>query len=232
MLTTDEIRARYARIAGTYDDLVKLFPAFGFRLGHYRREAVAALQLSPGATVVELGCGTGLNFPYLQRAVGAAGQIIGVDLTPEMLAQARRRVERHGWSNVQLVHSDVGRYAFPTGVRGVLSTFAITLSADYDGAIRAAARALDGGRLAILDLKLPEAWPHWLVALAARLNRPFGVTLDLAERHPWEVMERELRPVDFREHYFGALYLAVGEARGGDGVTGRALPSASPAPGR
>jgi len=42
-------------------------------------------------------CGTGLNFPLLQAAVGPAGRIIGVDLTDAMLDGARRRVERNGW---------------------------------------------------------------------------------------------------------------------------------------
>ncbi|MCG6970554.1 MAG: methyltransferase domain-containing protein [Gammaproteobacteria bacterium] len=50
------------------------------------------MQLAPGGTVVDLGCGTGLNFPLLQQAVGPVGRVISVDLSAEMLARAGKRV--------------------------------------------------------------------------------------------------------------------------------------------
>jgi demethylmenaquinone methyltransferase/2-methoxy-6-polyprenyl-1,4-benzoquinol methylase len=45
------------------------------------------------------------------------------------------------------------------------------------------------------------------------LTRPFGVTLDIADRHPWESLARHLRLGSFEEFYFGFAYLAVGERR-------------------
>ncbi len=211
MLTVHQVRETYRRIARHYDRAVLLFPVFGARLGRYRRDAVAVLAPAPGATVVELGCGTGLNLDLLLRAVGERGRVIGVDLSDAMLAQARARVERHGWRNVELACADVADYRFPSRVDGILTTFAITLSPAYDDAIRRGAEALaPGGRLAVLDLRRP-AWPEPLVRLAARLNRPFAVTVDLGERHPWESVRRYLREVCYREYYFGAIYLCVGE---------------------
>ena len=68
-----------------------------------------------------------------------------------------------------------------------------------------------GLRLAIFDLKKPEGWPAWLVKIAAWLNRPFGVSLELAERHPWESVARYLQPIHCSAFYFRALYLSVGE---------------------
>ena len=52
-----------------------------------------ALGLRPGDTVVDIACGTGLNFPLLEEAIGPDGRIVGVDLTDAMLAQAQRRIE-------------------------------------------------------------------------------------------------------------------------------------------
>ena len=49
---------------------------------------VQALNLKKGDTVVEIGCGTGLNFKYVRKKVGLKGKIIGVYLTPEMLSVA------------------------------------------------------------------------------------------------------------------------------------------------
>lgn len=67
-----------------------------------RRIAVDHLQLRPGACVLDLGCGTGMSLPLLREAVGPGGRVVGVDQSPEMLALARRRVQRAGWGNVAL----------------------------------------------------------------------------------------------------------------------------------
>ena len=110
--------------------------------------------------MVDLGCGTGANFPWLERAVTASGRIVGVDLTDAMLREARGRVESAGWVNVELVESDVANYELPGNIGGVLSTYAMTMVDDYDGVIRRAAEALrTGGRLAILEMKRPEGLP-------------------------------------------------------------------------
>ncbi|MFQ6673657.1 MAG: class I SAM-dependent methyltransferase, partial [Fidelibacterota bacterium] len=178
-----------------------------------RKKAVDSLNLSEGDTVVEIACGTGLNFPRLQQFVGPGGKIIGVDLTDNMLAQAGRRVERNGWSNVELVQSDAGSYTFPHGIGGVISTFALTLIPDYDQVIRKGAEALvPGKRLVILDLKLASGAPLWLVKIGVFFSSPFGVTLEMAERHPWESVDGYLKDTSVEEMYFGFVYMAKGEA--------------------
>src|SRR5919197_740369 len=98
-LTKQEIRDLYIKRAKRYDLGLKLYGLFGFRLDWYRKLAVESLALRAGDTVIDLACGTGLNFPYLQQAVGENGRIIGVDLTDAMLDQARQRVRDHGWRN-------------------------------------------------------------------------------------------------------------------------------------
>jgi demethylmenaquinone methyltransferase/2-methoxy-6-polyprenyl-1,4-benzoquinol methylase len=209
-----EIVEVYRRRAPRYDFTANLYYLIGFRLGAYRCAAVARLALRPGDTVVEIGCGTGLNFSLLQRAVGPCGTIIGVDLTDGMLDQARRRVEREGWRNVQLVASDAARFQFPSRVDGVLSTFALTLVPEYESVVERGAQALaPGRRWVVADLKVPE-WPG--ARLCARVlvpfYRPFAVTLDLAERHPWESIARHLKNATVSPRFFGFAYIATGEA--------------------
>jgi len=88
----------------------------------YRSLAIKKLSLQRGDCVIELGCGTGLNFPFLMEQIRPEGRLIGVDLTPGMLAIARVRVERSGWKNVELIQSDIAAYDFPEGANGVLAT--------------------------------------------------------------------------------------------------------------
>lgn len=210
-LTLKQVIDTYRRRAARYDFTANLYYLVGFREQAYRKRAVDSLALRPGDTVVEIGCGTGLNFALLERAVGPSGRIIGVDLTDAMLAKAEERVRREGWANVQLVRSDAASYVFPSHVNGVLSTFALTLVPEFDDVIRRGTAALaPGRRFVILDFKMPDRAPMWLVRIAVWIMRPFGVTLDLADRHPWKFLERYAKGYSMQELYWGFSYLAVG----------------------
>lgn len=212
-LTPQQQAQVYRKRARRYDVTANLYYLLGFREQAYRRMAVDALDLHEGDQVVEIGCGTGLNFALIEQAIGPDGKLIGVDLTPEMLAQARRRVQRQGWRNVELVESRAGEYTFPKGTHGVLSTFALTLEPEYEEVIRRGAEALlPGGRWVVLDFKVPERWPGSLVWLWLQVTRPFGVTLDLKDRHPWESIARHLTQYHCRTFYGGLAYIASGTA--------------------
>jgi demethylmenaquinone methyltransferase/2-methoxy-6-polyprenyl-1,4-benzoquinol methylase len=95
-LDKGEIVDLYRRRSKRYDITGKPYRPLGFRDGAYRRQAVAKPELEEGDTVVELGCGTGMNFPLLWEAVGPRGKIVGVDMTFMMLDVARARVDAPG----------------------------------------------------------------------------------------------------------------------------------------
>lgn len=178
-----DVEALYRRRAASYNAMTELYRLLGFDLPRYRRLAADALSLRKGSTVVEIGCGTGANFVNLRKRVGESGRVIGIDLTDAMLAQAADRIRREGWRNVELVRSDAARYEFPSGVDGIVSTLALSLSPAYDQVIERGTRALArGGRWVIFDLKLPDRWPSWLVEAALVVARPYGVELELVDR--------------------------------------------------
>jgi ubiquinone/menaquinone biosynthesis C-methylase UbiE len=211
-LNKEGIKTLYHKRAKRYDLSANLYYLAGFREHTYRKKAVKALDLKPGDTVVEIGCGTGLNFSLLQKAIGPEGRIIGVDLTEEMLDRAKKRIERKGWANVELVRCDAESFQFPENLGGVFSTFAITLIPEFDRIIKNGAESLKTGKkLVVLDFKLPDNAPKLLIKLAVFLTRPFGVSLELAERHPWESVSRYLSYFTLRQLYFGFVYIAAGK---------------------
>jgi len=211
-LNKNQLIDLYRRRARHYNFTAQLYYLIGLREWAYRKKVIQALSLKRGDTVVEMGCGTGLNFGLLQEAVGNEGKIIGVDMTDSMLDGARETVRGNHWSNVDLVLSDATTYQFPRGVNGVLSTFAITLVPEYESVIRAAAEALvPQARLVILDFKMPSNWLRRLAPLLVLIVRPFAVTPDLASRHPWEAMEKYFAKVSMKEGFGGMVYIAVGE---------------------
>lgn len=210
-----EIVSLYRKRAKHYDFTANLYYLIGFREWAYRKMAVEALSLEPGDTVVEVGCGTGLNFSLLESAVGPEGKIVGVDLTDEMLAQAAHRVQERGWENVALVQSDAAAYEFPSSVSGIISTYALSLIPEHEQVIRNGAGALaPGSRWVVSDLKIPSNRLARLTPFLVPLVRPFGATRGVLERHLLEAMRRHLDRVSVRELYFGISYIASGEAKG------------------
>lgn len=124
------IRECYGRWARLYDWFARATAS----VGGIRRECVASLELDPGDTVVEFGCGPGINLPVLRDAVGPTGRVVGVDITGRMLRRARGLIERRGWENVSLLQGDA---ATPPvgGADGVLATFVTSLFPDAYGVV-------------------------------------------------------------------------------------------------
>jgi len=157
---------RYDRIARVYSTLEPLYLVFP----PARRRAVAALGLKPGEAVLEIGAGTGRNFPYLVEAVGPGGTVIGVDASPGMLAEARKLIERHGWSNVQLLQQDAAQLEIDRDVDGVL--FSLSYSAmpkPRPALARAWERLRPSSRVVVMDMGLTQGGPYRLLAPIARL---------------------------------------------------------------
>jgi ubiquinone/menaquinone biosynthesis C-methylase UbiE len=205
----------YRKKAKHYDIVSRLYPVPGYPQLSQRRKAVGALGLRPGDTVVDMACGTGLNFSLIQQAIGPGGRLIGVDLTDAMLAVAQERIESNGWSNVRLVQSDAAEFAYPTEVDGILSTYAMSHVPEAANAIAQGAAALSsGGRWVVLDLKLPDNLPRWLAQLGVAFGRPLGSIDEWVGRRPWEglraAMNDELADPSWSELFFGTAFLAAG----------------------
>ncbi len=207
-----------ARLIALYQKQAKDYDQSGIQgLDALRRAAVKRLDLKRGDLVVDIGCGTGLNFPWLQEAIGPEGRIIGVDLTDAMLEQARRRVAKAGWKNVELVQADAASYAFPAQVNGMLATFALTFIPQAQLVIQNGCRALaPSGRWVVLDMAWPAAWPVWFHPLLFFLHLSrYGITGEVVRRRPWQTvwstMQQSLAEVERQPFWMGFFYLAWGK---------------------
>jgi ubiquinone/menaquinone biosynthesis C-methylase UbiE len=213
--THERLIATYRKKAKHYNLTSRLYPVPGYPQEAQRRRAVRALGLRPGSTVVDIACGTGQNFPLIERVIGGKGRIVGVDLTDAMLAQAQRRINTNGWSNVSLVQADAAEFDFPTDVDAIVSTYALSHVPECGAVIANGAEALSrGGRWVVLDLKAPDKAPGWLAHLGIALARPFGSIDDWIARRPWDAlraaMEAELVDLSWTELCFATAFLAVG----------------------
>ncbi|MFD1644964.1 class I SAM-dependent methyltransferase [Haloarchaeobius litoreus] len=149
---TAAARAFYGRWAGLYDLLATYVPG----VGELRDRATRALDLDRGDTVVEMGCGTGANLPYLREQVGPEGTVVGVDYTRGMLDRADRLVEGEGWENVHLVHGDATQPPIPGPVDGVLATFVSGMLADPATAVDGWCDLVPDGTVVLVDAALSD----------------------------------------------------------------------------
>jgi ubiquinone/menaquinone biosynthesis C-methylase UbiE len=215
------IAARYDRIAGLIGFIDWLF----FVPPQFRANAVERLALRPGQRVLEIGCGTGRNFPYLRAAVGAHGQIYGVDLSAGMLAKARALCERQQWSNVELAQEDAAGYAAPEPLDAVLFGLSYNTMPHHLAVLRQALKQLrPGGRIAIMDGKVPSG-------VGGKFILPFGLWL---MRHtmlgnplikPWQHLAAVADDFQMEQFLFGSWYVCWGIKSGGAQM--EALPYAS-----
>jgi ubiquinone/menaquinone biosynthesis C-methylase UbiE len=213
--TREHLIETYRKKAKHYDITSRLYPAPGYPQRAQRLQAVQALGLRPGDSVIDIACGTGLNFALIEDVIGPDGRIVGVDLTDAMLAQAQDRIATNGWSNISLVQADAADFDFPAEVDAILSTYALSQVHECAKVIaRGTAALADGGRWVVLDLKLPDNTPGWLARLGTAIVRPFASIDEWIMRRPWEAirlaMQEELADLAWTELFFGTAFLAAG----------------------
>jgi ubiquinone/menaquinone biosynthesis C-methylase UbiE len=145
---TDPVLARYTAKALELADK----PLAQSSLGCGNPVEVADLQA--GETVLDLGSGAGLDVLVAARRVGPTGRAIGLDMTPEMLAAARRHAAEQGVVNAEFLAGHIEEIPLPdASVDVVISNCVITLSVDKARVFAEIARVLrPGGRIGIADV--------------------------------------------------------------------------------
>lgn len=193
---------QYRRRAGVYDLELAAFEPI-------RRAAVARLAPARGQTVIDFGCGTGLSLPLLRERVGAGGQVVGIEQSPEMLARARERVARQGWRNVELLGAPAESVQWPGQADAALFHFTHDLLQRPDAVANAMRHLRRGARVVATGLRWAPAWAlavNAAVYVAARRSITTWAGLD----RPVHLLEQHLGPMQVEIRMLGAVYVAFG----------------------
>ena len=159
---TDAMKGGMAKVAGYGEEELGRLPADAVQNSFGCGNPLAFAAVRPGQVVLDIGSGAGIDCLIAAEKVGPTGQVIGLDMTPEMIERARRNAIQAGATNVEFRLGEAEKMPVEDGsVDWLISNCVINLSPDKLAVFREIGRVLRrGGRISISDIvaqDLPSA---------------------------------------------------------------------------
>lgn len=174
-----------------------------------RCSAIARLKLAPGDTVLDVGCGTGLSFAHIQRAVGLGGRIIGIEQCPDMLDKAHHRVDEQGWSNVTLLNSPAEAVTSTILADAALFHFTHDILRNPDAIRNVVHSAKPGAHVVAAGLQWSNPWA-WATNAFVMMAAIYSTTSLEGLDRPWNLLADYLEQLEVSSTLMEGVYIASG----------------------
>jgi SAM-dependent methyltransferase len=193
---------------------IRPFPDFDlFFARNLRKRAVEKLRLVPGDRVLDVGCGAGASFRYLLGEVTELGLVVGVEISPEVVINAQKRIEKNGWKNVQVI---------------AVSAQNLIVDEKFDALLMMGAPDIYGSPATLANLVRYLRPGARFAAFGAKLSRRFGVrginplfrslfskatfpSTPQLDFEPWLALKDRSVSFNVEERALGFMFLAWGE---------------------
>lgn len=197
--------AKYRSLASNYDASTTL-------ADEWRRVAVERLDLRPGDVVLDVACGTGINFPGIRAKVGEAGRVVGIEMSPDMASRARQQVAASGWGNVSIVEGTAEDVAIPVTADAVLFSLTHDVLQSPSALENVFRHVRPGGRVVSMGVRWAPWWRLRLNVRTWSLSRGYVTTFSGFGK-PWRHLARFAPDLVVESLASGAAYVASGRHR-------------------
>lgn len=176
-----------------------------------RQRAVELLHLKAGNRVLDVGCGSGGSFPYLVHAVGPSGQVVGVEISPEISINAEKRIVKNDWRNVEVIEAAAQDVHLIGLFDGLLMFAAADVYASEEALENIVPHLRENARVAAFGAKLSSK------GLGSGLNPVLRMLFNLSfsttprpDYEPWRSLAKRVEKLDVEEYFFGLMFLCSG----------------------
>ena len=209
-------RDHATRIENFYAAQAAHYDRFRERMLHGRRQLYQSIPITPGGTWIDLGAGTGCCLEFIGDRIHTLGQVILVDISPSMLAIARQRIARAGWSNVKIIEADAATFVPTSGPADVITlSYALSMTPNWPATLTHARTLLKPhGHIGVVDFYTSLSHPPPTMVKHSWLTRAFwptwfargGVTIS-SELVP--ALHRDFAALSFAEQRGSLPYLPI-----------------------
>ena len=205
-----------ARMESFYSGQAEAYDDFRKRLLKGRQEMYSAVSIPGGGTWIDMGGGTGANLEYLGDSLARLAKAYVLDLSPSLLAIARKRIAERGWTNVEAIEADATTFQPASGPVDVVTfSYSLTMIPDWFAAIENALSILKpGGLIGVVDFYVARKFPTGGLARHRWLTRTFWPTwfaMDNVFPSPDHVpfLHRHFEPLTFEERLAKVPYIPL-----------------------
>lgn len=192
--------------------LARPFPDFDFSfIKPVRQKAVELLNLKPGARVLDVGCGPGGSFPYLVNAVGASGEVVGVEISPEISVNAGKRIAKNNWKNVEVIEAAAQDVKLTGSFDGLLMFAAPDVYASEAALENIFPHLRDHARIAAFGAKFSSGRFGTIMNPVLRMLYKLSFSTTPSPNYePWQLLAKRVETLEVEEYFFNSMFLVSG----------------------
>ncbi|MFO7933205.1 MAG: class I SAM-dependent methyltransferase [Bacteroidales bacterium] len=199
------------KIRSIYDKASSIPPLFSWyaeeiltRMKIYRNKAVSLLNLTENSIVLDVACGIGFNFRFIEKYLGNNGTIVGVELSTKTVKLAKKRIVKHGWTNIELVNMSIMDYEPEILFDAIICTQAMEIIPE--AAVDKIFQLLKPqGRFSMIGMKPSSRIPYRLLnPFMEYLAKSGGIDI---HRDVYKYIETKCNKVNYEEYLGGFYYI-------------------------